>query len=883
LPVIRGRHWRAAPYSYAEALALSTELGLSMTTASVLSRRGLTDPAAARRFIEASESHDAFEFSGMRQVTDLMLEHVRRGSRIAVHGDYDVDGVCSTALLVSALRDLGATVTPRLPSRMEDGYGLSDRTVQQLHAQGAALLITVDCGIGAVDEAALARSLGMDVIVTDHHRPPDVLPDCPIVHPALCGYPCADLCATGVAYKLAQALFAAAGRSPDELETELDLVCLATIADVVPLVGENRMLAKQGLRSLAGTGRPGLRALMKVAGVDPQSVREHTVAFALAPRINAAGRLYRADAALELLLTDDDGRALEIARELDAINIERQSVETRILFEAEQALSALPDHRDDPVYVLAGEGWHAGVIGIVASRLVERYGRPCVLIALDGDRGRGSARSIGAYDLHGGLESCAELLERFGGHRMAAGLEISAANLDRFRAALVDHARSMLRDEDLIPIEHVDAVVSGDVVGLALAEELESLRPFGMGNPGVNLLVPAARTSDVRSMGEGRHARFTVHSAGVRTPVVAFGVRESGLDCDGGETRQDLVGRLEANEWQGAIAPRLVLRSLHPVEPAGDCPSAGGVGCAGCECQARGTDWWARVWRELERDLDRSTQITGAARRVVDRRGSGIIGGLSDLLSSGESLAVVCTDCSRRRSLFEQELDGGRFGRAPATVLSSRCTDAALTARFGSLAEDAFVLTDHSTVEADPSSVEHFTHVFLLEPPPSSTLMEVLCNSAARPAAGDDGQHGESFLHLGWGAAEVDLATGALEQDYGLRGPLTSIYRALAAAPEGLADEALEQALRGDGRHPRTPALAGRCLRVLAELELLDIESSGATVRCTISPARSDRYSDNGRVDLERSSVFRSYSALHREALRYLSEQAQPARTERAA
>ncbi len=854
-----------------------------MTTASVLARRGLTDPAVARRFIEGSESHDAFEFRGMRDVADLMLEHVRRGNRIAVHGDYDVDGVCSTALLVRALRDLGATVTPRLPSRMEDGYGLSAHTVQQLHAQGAALLVTVDCGIGAVDEAALARSLGMDVIVTDHHRPPDVLPDCPIVHPALCGYPCEELCATGVAYKLAQALFAAGGRSPDELQTELDIVCLATIADVVPLVGENRMLAKQGLRSLAGTGRPGLRALMKVAGVDPQSVKEHTVAFALAPRINAAGRLYRADAALELLLTDDDGRALEIARELDAINVERQSVETRILFEAEQALSALPDHRDDPLYVLAGEGWHAGVIGIVASRLVERYHRPCVLIAFDGDRGRGSARSIGAYDLHGGLESCAELLERFGGHRMAAGLEIAAANLDRFRAALVDHARSMLRDEDLMPVENVDAIVSGDAVGLALAEELESLRPFGMGNPGVNLLVPAARTSDVRSMGEGRHARFTAHSAGVRTPVVAFGVRESGLDCDGGETRQDLVGRLEANEWQGAIAPRLVLRSLHPVEPAGDPPAADGIGCAGCECRARGADWWARVRREMERDVESGAPVGGVARRVVDRRGCGIIGGLSELLSSGGSLAVVCTDCSRRRSLFEHELHGGRFGRTPATVLSSRCADEALAARFESLGTDAFVLTDHSTVEADPSSLERFTHVFLLEPPPSASLMEMLRNSGAQPAGPDERPDRGSFLHLGWGPAEVELATRALEQDHGLRGPLASIYRALAASPAGLAGEPLEQALCGEGRHPRTPALAGRCLRVLAELELVDIESSGATVRCTINPARSGGNSDNGRVDLERSSVFRFHSALHREGMRFLSEQAQPARTERAA
>jgi single-stranded-DNA-specific exonuclease len=874
--VIRGRHWRAAPYSYADALALSDRLGLSITAASVLARRGLTDPAAARRFIDGAESHDPFEFGGMREVGELVLEHVRRGSRIAVHGDYDVDGVCSTALLVRALRDLGATVTPRLPSRSEDGYGLSARTVEQLHAQGVSLLITVDCGIGAVEEVALARSLGMEVVVTDHHRPSDVLPDCPVVHPSLCDYPCADLCATGVAYKLAQALFATAGRSPAELERELDVVCLATIADVVPLVGENRMLAKEGLRALAGTGRPGLRALMRVAGVEPQSVKEHTVAFALAPRINAAGRLYRADAALELLLTSDEARALEIARELDAINSERQSVETRILFEAEKALSALDGHRDDPVYVLAGEGWHGGVIGIVASRLVERYHRPCVLIALDGERGRGSGRSIGPYDLHAGLASCADLLERFGGHRMAAGLEIAAADVASFRAALVEHARSALSDEDLIPVEAVDAVVSGDAVGLALAEELEQLRPFGMGNPGVNLLVPAARTSDVRSMGEGRHARFTAHSAGVRTPVVAFGVRESGLDCDGGDVRQDLVGRLEANEWQGSIAPRLVLRSLHPVDCAED---RDGETYAECEDVAAGAEWWELVRRELERDEEAELPAPGgAARRVLDRRGCGIFGGLGDLLSSGESLAVVCTDCSRRLALFRGELDGERFGRAPATVLSGRCAGAVLDARIENLAGDAFALIDYATVAARPALLERFRHVFLLEPPSSPALMALVHDSA--PAVQD---REPSFLHLGWGAAEAELAARALEQDHGLRGPLASIYRALASHPGGLEGEALERALKGEGRHPRTPTLAGRCLRVLAELGLAEIESSGATVRCTIGRARSTGYPDNERVDLERSGAFRLHSSLHREGSRFLSEQAQPVRTERAA
>jgi len=340
--VTRNGRWEAAPYSYATVHALARDLGVSETLATVLVRRGFGDPAAARAFLEATETHDPFALAGMRDAVALVLSHVSRGSRIVVHGDYDVDGVCSTALLVSALRDLGADVGTRIPSRSEDGYGLSGRTVEELHARGAALLITTDCGIGAVDEVGLAQSLGMDVVVTDHHRPGERLPSCPIVHPAVGGYPCAELCATGVTYKLAQALFTSAGRDPAALERELDVVALATVADLVPLRGENRTLVRAGLRALQGAQRPGLRALLRVAGVDPQSVTEQTLGFALAPRINAAGRLYRADAGLELMLTPDPDRALEIARELDAVNAERRSVETGILIEAEEQLAAAP-------------------------------------------------------------------------------------------------------------------------------------------------------------------------------------------------------------------------------------------------------------------------------------------------------------------------------------------------------------------------------------------------------------------------------------------------------------------------------------------------------------------------------------------------------------
>jgi single-stranded-DNA-specific exonuclease len=370
-----------------------------------------------------------------------------------------------------------------------------------------------------------------------------------------------DLCATAVAFKLAQAVYAAAGRDPQELRRDLDLVALATIADVVALLGENRTLVRRGLRALAGTARPGLRALMTVARVDPAKVDERSVAFALAPRLNAAGRLYRADAGLELLLTGDRLRAAQIAAELDAANSERRQVEMRIRYEAEAQMDALGERA---AYVLAGEGWHQGVIGIVASRMVERSGRPVVMIALEGERGRASGRSVEAFDLLAGLRACEAHLARYGGHRAAAGLEIERGRVADFAAALCAHAEAVLAPADLVPLERVDAVVGGDEVGIELAEELRTLAPFGRANPGVSLMVADAVLADPRPMGEGKHVRFTVESRGAKARAVAFG--------NGGRLPVDqgipvlATFTLEVNEWNGASEPRLVLRQAAPAE-----------------------------------------------------------------------------------------------------------------------------------------------------------------------------------------------------------------------------------------------------------------------------------------------------------------------------
>jgi single-stranded-DNA-specific exonuclease len=477
---------------------------------------------------------------------------------------------------------LGADVDSYLPDRAGDGYGLSSATVQRLAQRGTRLLVTADCAITAVAEVAEGRALGMDVVVTDHHTPraDGVLPEAPIVHPRLCGYPCSELCATAVTYKLAQALLEAAARgeagepcaglarellAQGTLARDLDLVALATIADVVALAGENRALVRRGLRALASTAKPGLRALMSVARVDPAKLDERSVAFALAPRLNAAGRLYRADAGLELVLTEDPLRAAQIAEELDSANRERRQVEMGIRFQAEAQMA---EQGERAAYVLAGDGWHPGVIGIVASRLVERSGRPVVLIALDGDTGRASGRSVEAFDLLAGLTACGEHLLRYGGHRAAAGLEIERGRVADFACALSAHAERVLRPQDLVAVERVDAVVGGEELGMALAEELRALAPFGRGNPPVSLMLEEPTFTDVRPMGEGKHVRFTVESRGVRARAVAFGcggrlpVAQDGLDA-----QLQATFALEVNEWNGVTEPRLVLRQAQVVEP----------------------------------------------------------------------------------------------------------------------------------------------------------------------------------------------------------------------------------------------------------------------------------------------------------------------------
>ncbi len=555
--------WTIAPGRPREAKLLAQALGVSETTAHVLVRRGYGEPERARAFLEGrAPGHDPRLLGDVDAACEAVRRAVRSGTRICVHGDYDVDGICATALAVLCLRALGAEVGWHLPSRFEEGYGLTEAALARIADDGYGLVLTVDCGITAAGEVEEARRLGLDVVVTDHHRPAGQLPGCPVVATRPSDYPFPELCGTGVVYKLAQAL------GVEDVERHLDLVALATIADVVPLVDENRAFAVAGLRRLALAQRPGLAALMRSARVDPAAVDEGAVAFRLAPRINAAGRLCHPESALALLLTDDETEAGRLADRLEELNRDRQAVEERITRAAVEQIESWPEaRRARRGYVLADETWHEGVIGIVASRLVERYRRPVVLIAGAAERGhaddwKGSGRSIAAFDLHGALGACAAHLERFGGHRAAAGLSIRPESVEAFAEAFAAHADALLDGGDLDPPLAVDAVVPGRALTLELAAELERLAPFGLGNPGVTLLVAGCELSDLQTVGEGKHLRFRVLDGGrAAGSAIAFGLG-SHLDRYRRVGEYDVAFRLAQNTWNGATTPQLVVRRI---------------------------------------------------------------------------------------------------------------------------------------------------------------------------------------------------------------------------------------------------------------------------------------------------------------------------------
>jgi single-stranded-DNA-specific exonuclease len=482
------RLWRCASGAPDGREELARALGVSPTVAGLLIARGCADSDSAHRFLHPSlaDLHDPFLLPDMEAAVTRLARALESGETVLVHGDYDVDGVTAAALMTRVLRALGGNVQPFVPHRREDGYDLRVPTVQRAAQEGVQLIVTVDCGIVAHQAAECARELGVDLIVTDHHHPGETLPNAlAVVNPqrADSHYPFKGLAGVGVAFKTATALVRQLGVPETSFRTKfLDLVALGTTVDCMPLLDENRVFVKFGLEVLKKTAKPGLRALMDVARVEPGRLDSRSLSFTLGPRINAVGRLDEARHALDLLLTGDEKVAAGLARKLDRCNLERQLAQHRILEEALQQ-SRRAERKDDRVLVLADPHWHSGVIGIVAGKMAEAIGRPVIMIALDGETGRGSARSIDGFHIFEAITACQEVLERCGGHAQAAGFDIRADRVEEFRERLCQVAAESLSDESLQPRIDVDAFLNTADIDLALARELRRLEPFGHGNP----------------------------------------------------------------------------------------------------------------------------------------------------------------------------------------------------------------------------------------------------------------------------------------------------------------------------------------------------------------------------------------------------------------
>ena len=554
---------RLVPRLTEEAPAALLAAGLPPQLARVLWARGVCTPAEAETFLSPrlSDLHDPFLLSGMADAVARIRLAMERKEHITVYGDYDVDGVCAAAILVEILRGHDAQAEWYIPSRHREGYGLNVDAVKRL-AETADLLITVDCGITSLEEAALAKALGLDLIITDHHEPLDRLPEAvAVVDPLLGAYPFRRLCGAGVAFKVGQALFGLAA-----VEPLLDLAALATVADLVPLLGENRVIVHHGLKQIQGMGRQGLRALFSVSGLEGRTITAGHLGFQIGPRINAGGRLYEASRNVELLLTKDAGRALSIAEALHAENAERQRMEADIFAQADAWVMENVDFLTEKALIVTGQGWNTGVVGLVASKLVEKYAWPAVVLSETDGVLTGSARSIPGVNLHGALTRCADLFIRFGGHTQAAGMTLSVENLSALRERLPRAIGELAEPDAFVPVASYDLDIDLGEISIALIEQMERLAPTGFGNPAPVFHLCGAHVLEARGVGmDGKHLKLRLEQDGAALDGIAFGQ---------GRARAELPERIDAlfspsiNEYMGRRTAQCEIARILPHAPA---------------------------------------------------------------------------------------------------------------------------------------------------------------------------------------------------------------------------------------------------------------------------------------------------------------------------
>ncbi len=551
--------WEHLPCDDAAASALAAALDLHPTVARLLCLRGFADPDLARQFLHPSldHLHDPFKLTGMTAAVERLEQAIARRERIAIHGDYDVDGITSTVILRRALEMLGGDVVHFIPERLRDGYGLQPAAIERLQADGVSLIVSVDCGIRGIEAARRARELGVDLIITDHHEPDDELPVAvAVLNPKRhdCSYPDKYLAGVGVALKLVQALCGRAGRSK-WLPAFVKIAAIGTLADVVPLVGENRVIARFGLESLTrGPHTIGLRALLDCCGLTGKTIDSYQVAFMLAPRVNAAGRMSTPDIATRLLLATDNALEQEarvLAQQLNDENLRRQQEEAELVAAAKKAIETDPAVGAHNVLVVGGDGWHRGVIGIAASKLVDTYHKPAIVLSIDGDVAHGSCRSIPDFDMLNALERCADLFVRFGGHRQAAGLTMEAARVPEFRQRINAWADEVLEPDQLRPRLRIDAPLSLNGITHDLVRGLDSLGPFGMGNPRpVFHASPVEIVDGPRTIKE-RHLKMTFSQQGRRFRAIAWRAAERAGFLEKHRAGVNLAFSLDRNEFQG--------------------------------------------------------------------------------------------------------------------------------------------------------------------------------------------------------------------------------------------------------------------------------------------------------------------------------------------
>jgi len=560
--------WKVASEISDNARQLADHLGVSPLIAQLLINRGITDVLQAERFLTPAlnQLYDPYLLPDMKKAVSRIRQAIANEETVLIYGDYDVDGITSTSLMIRILNKyFPGRLLYYIPKRLEEGYGLHLTSLEKAIAKGVSLVITVDCGISARDEAAFLKEKGIDLIITDHHEPQGILPDAyAIIDPKISdsGYPFTQLAGVGVAFKVLQGLSNQLPEIRNDLFANLDLVAFGTVADIVPLLDENRVLVKYGLEQLNQTNNIGLRALIEVAGLRGREINSGHIGYILAPRINAAGRMGNSSIGVKLFLSKDPLHALDYARSLEKENTNRQEIEMAVLEEAQAQIEANPDWKSEHALVLAGEGWHLGVIGIVASKLVDLYHKPVILIGMDGDEGRGSGRSIDGFNLFDAIESCSEYLIRFGGHEFAAGLSVKREMLPSFQKAFLELAKCRLTPADLQPVLKIESVIDLSHATLDLARELTRLAPCGPSNPTPVLGCKSISLVDYRSVGEnGRHLKVKVSDSRIIREGIGFNL---GAIYEQLAVAQevDVAFSLEENVWNGMSSVQLNLKDL---------------------------------------------------------------------------------------------------------------------------------------------------------------------------------------------------------------------------------------------------------------------------------------------------------------------------------